>query len=94
MAGLLIVPSEIFSLVADLVDAAGKINPAWRFAWRRNGARLGRAVGWPEGICGEKGEDVCEHQLLMLLLVMNSDLERMDQGWRRIGLLSKKLRQR
>ena len=41
----------------------------------RSGARARRTIGWAQRICGEKRENVGEHQFLMLLLMIDADLD-------------------
>src|SRR6202047_2684702 len=79
MARRLIVPRETFAAVAYLVDPAGILDPAKRLRLILTRARARRQVGRPQRICGEKRENVGQHQLLMLLFVIDADLDNARQ---------------
>src|SRR5207244_2030051 len=89
MARRLVVPGIPSPVVADLVDAAGEIDPARFIRLLRSGgrrARTPRTIGWPQRIGGEERENVGEQELLVLLLVVDADLDE-PRDLRRVGTI-------
>ena len=87
VAGSFVVEAEAFLTVADLDEAGVVADPTagWR-AGRRDG-RLGRrSVGRGQRVERQEVLDVHEHQLLVLLLVVQPELDQLRDGVvRRIG---------
>jgi hypothetical protein len=91
VARRLIVPREAFAAVTYIVDPAGIFDPAMRLRFTLIRARAWRQVGRPQRICGEKRENVGQHQLLMLLFVIDADLDNVRQLGSRGHIARKKL---
>ena len=70
-----VVKGKRSSLVSDLHDATGMGGPAIWLVARRNGFGRRGTIRRPERIAGEHVFDVGEQQLLMLLLVVDSQLD-------------------
>ena len=75
MGGAFVVVGEAFAAVPDFVHAAGNLTPmpsAGRRFRRRSGSL---AVSGPQRIRGEQSQDIGQHQLLVLLLVVDAHLD-------------------
>src|ERR1700730_12785229 len=71
------------------MDPAGILDPVQGLRLTRIDARARRLVGRPQRICGEERENVGQHQLLMLLFVIDSDLDTVRQ-LRSLGHITRK----
>jgi hypothetical protein len=70
-----VVPMIAVAIMSSLADAAGELDPASGVRLGGGSTGLALAVGRTQRIGGKERQDVGEKQLLMLLLVVDSDLD-------------------
>src|SRR5262249_61020963 len=76
-----IVKGEAAAIMADIVNAAGKRYKAQRFRLAAIRAGAGRPVGRFQRIGGKKRKNIGQHQLLMLLFMVDADFDEPRQLW-------------